>query len=528
MILVTVTQRLGLLRELHRRQKLTTLADASSAWSGLGSALVGLWNNVRLPAGLFSSAIITMYLLCVLVLHVVSSSIMALEPFNQTVTTSVSTKLGWPSSETLLNLSAGVAYNEGGPNWQIIDALVPGVGQLDAYNVQGLYASTVFDTIQLPNSATGTARVNATTIGSTCGLLPGKNVSVGALKSHAQLQWNGVGEATPFLVPWVDQVLFSEQMSNMILTDSHLPGAYKADVVYMLTTGLSSSSSAFLNETFGVSMNWTSNPLGTMMNTSVQVFFAGCSMFSRSGTVDVDVQTNALQGSVPSVSDEVQREWEGLPEGGYDTSANFTWLWKAVLESPLANIGMTNALQQTYTPTILDYYVNEQFGNNLQYPAQEEELMSAMPPPDPKISLELTQLENALATMVAGALWTAGRVSSGYVPETGEAVVSENVLVWRLNINLTPLLFAFSASVIMMLLAIRLVGLRGHDHPVVSSVGILEMMWLCGREAPFGETFDEVEKPTSSNLRAAGMFEVRLSESFDEVSRAERKMEGED
>ncbi|EIW74593.1 hypothetical protein CONPUDRAFT_77881 [Coniophora puteana RWD-64-598 SS2] len=58
-VLVTLTQRLGLLRVLHRRQHVTTLPDASSAWSGLGSALTGLWYNVYAPASILSSIIIT-------------------------------------------------------------------------------------------------------------------------------------------------------------------------------------------------------------------------------------------------------------------------------------------------------------------------------------------------------------------------------------------------------------------------------------------------------------------------------------
>jgi len=60
--LVTLTQRLGLLRALHRRQKLTFIADASTAWSGFGSALIGLRNNFHVLAGFLSTAIITAYL----------------------------------------------------------------------------------------------------------------------------------------------------------------------------------------------------------------------------------------------------------------------------------------------------------------------------------------------------------------------------------------------------------------------------------------------------------------------------------
>ncbi|EIW83654.1 hypothetical protein CONPUDRAFT_70628 [Coniophora puteana RWD-64-598 SS2] len=505
-ILVTMTQRLGLLRTLHRKPKLTTLADASNAWSGIGSALVGLWHNLRMPAGVLSSVVIAVYLACALVLHVVSSSIMSLEPFNQTTTAFVSSRISWPGANA--SLSGIGDSDEGAPDWQTIAALVPGVQRLNAYSTQGLNGTTVYDTLQLPNSATGTAQVNATTVGFKCGLVPKANVSTFAQSTSTALMWNGWIDEVPFVTPWTDQVLFSPQMSGLIAGTS-------VDVMFMTTAGLSSDVS--LNDTYGVSMNYpyvaglvtADNPTGSITNKTIQMFFVGCSMTATHSIVDVDVQTNTLQNSPTGAEDTIDGAWSGLPDDGNYTEATEPgqvipgepvgiipswqtvpgtpteardWLWLALSEAPLSNITITNGNSQSYTVSLIDYYLMQQLGIFIAYSPTTLTDMSVSEPPDPRFSLNVTSFENILATIAASMLWTASQITDGgYVPETGLVEVSQYLLVWRLTINLTP----------------------GRETLMVTSVGMLEMLWLAEREPPLRARFDDVDQPTTDNLRAA-------------------------
>ncbi|EIW83729.1 hypothetical protein CONPUDRAFT_142341 [Coniophora puteana RWD-64-598 SS2] len=142
----------------------------------------------------------------------------------------------------------------------------------------------------------------------------------------------------------------------------------------------------------------------------------------------------------------------------------------------------------------------------------------------PSCSLKLEDFESALARIAAMILWVAAQLSQGgYEPEIGGAnclayLALEFIAPIHLlhpQINLTPILFGLCASVIMLLLAVVLAGARrDKDTLVVSSVGMLEMLWLSNRKPVLRLQLDEVQEPTMDNLRSAGMFQVCLSEDF--------------
>jgi len=522
--LVTLTQRLGLLRALHRRQKLTFIADASTAWSGFGSALIGLRNNFHVLAGFLSTAIITAYLACVMTLHIVSSSIMSLQPFNQTMYPDIPSRMGWPSSfANLSQVTDGPGY-KAVADWQMIAALTPGVGRLDEYSSQGLSGATLYDTMQLPNAALGAALVNATTIGFDCGLVPRANLSTDVQSGRLMPVWNGA--AMPgqknMTIPYVDQVLFSQPMSAMAMV-------YGVDVMYMITTSLSSSD-ASLNKTFGLPMNWTyQNAQGNTTTKAIQTFFAGCFMSTTSGTAAVDVQTNAVQNGtmITGNSDRGQREWGALANWERTPNTTHQWFLLAQTQSPSSNTTITRVDGSTFMPSLVDYYFMQQLG--IDVPDLLEDLLwnQYQDPPNPAFSLSLADFEDMLARTAAGMLWTAGRLTQGgWQPEIGAAAVSQDVLVWRLNINLLPLLFALFASSIMLGLAVCLVGLRGHNDIVVSNVGILETLWLAEREPSLHSKFGGVGEPTVERLRAAGMFDVCLSDEIEGLRGSVRATSG--
>jgi len=211
-ILVTLTQRLGLLRALHRRQSLTTLSDASSAWSGLGSALVSLWNNTHMPAGVVSSTIITAYLGCALVLHVVSSSIMSMAPTGYQTVQNVSAPIwvmrGWP-----VNLSKESAKYF---DWTTLVGATFKHDGMPYLEVPGLDGTTVYDTVDTSEWA-GTIQLNATTVDFKCGLVPSANMTLTTKASTENiLFWNGYASNSSLSVPWINLVTYNEQMTSLI------------------------------------------------------------------------------------------------------------------------------------------------------------------------------------------------------------------------------------------------------------------------------------------------------------------------
>ncbi|KAG2748778.1 hypothetical protein P692DRAFT_20734414, partial [Suillus brevipes Sb2] len=107
----------------------------------------------------------------------------------------------------------------------------------------------------------------------------------------------------------------------------------------------------------------------------------------------------------------------------------------------------------------------------------------------------------------------AGRMGSDGAIQPGEgmALVSENVIALRLNITLLPLLFATSASVIMLGLALHTTRAFGASHSsraFVSNTGVLQFLWLGYYSASVHDALQDVEHPTEDNLRRAGMIDI--------------------
>ncbi|KAG2344928.1 hypothetical protein BDR05DRAFT_961366, partial [Suillus weaverae] len=164
-VLIFLTQRLAISRALIRRLKLTAIHDISGAWAGLGSALSSIWKQAHIPASLWATTAVTTYLVCISVLHVTSSTLLQFQTFNSSMTTGVSTILGWVDVSNSSAVGQTVLY------WGAITAFLPAISQFPGLVSTGLSSNTVYDTLKT-SSVVGHATVNATTIASSCGLLP--------------------------------------------------------------------------------------------------------------------------------------------------------------------------------------------------------------------------------------------------------------------------------------------------------------------------------------------------------------------
>lgn len=160
-----MTQRLAVSRAMMRKQSLTCVHDLSQAWTSIGSAFVGLWQQAKVAASLRTTLAITIYYVCILVLHVSSTTVMQFEVFSISKNNPVQSTLAWPTS------FCNTTYN-----WAELSPIVP-LDQLPSLSTKGLLNSTVYDTPSVDSTSVN-ATVNATTIYANCGLL--SNLSLGS------------------------------------------------------------------------------------------------------------------------------------------------------------------------------------------------------------------------------------------------------------------------------------------------------------------------------------------------------------
>jgi len=115
--------------------------------------------------------------------------------------------------------------------------------------------------------------------------------------------------------------------------------------------------------------------------------------------------------------------------------------------------------------------------------------------------------------------YPAGRIGSsngGVDPGTGRADAIQEIIALRLNVNFLPLLFAASASVIMLGLALYMTRAFGtsHNHAAIPCTGALQLLWLGHHSALVHEVLHDVEHPTDANLRRACMIDVCFSKTI--------------
>ena len=179
LILVFITQRLAVSRAMTRKQSLTSHHDLSQAWTSIGSALFGLWQQAKDTASPCMMLAITTYYLCISVLHVSSTTIMQFEVFSSSKNNTMQSILAWPASfdDTMLSL-----------DWAGLSPIVP-LNQLPSLSTNGLLNSTVYDT-PLVDSTSVNATVNATTIHADCGLL--SNLSKSDSSLYGNVTWGRV------------------------------------------------------------------------------------------------------------------------------------------------------------------------------------------------------------------------------------------------------------------------------------------------------------------------------------------------
>lgn len=195
------------------RQTLTAIHDQQSAWNGLGSALLSLYQQFDIATSVMGVVSITFYLACLSVLHITTPAMLSLEPFNQTIQTNVSTTLGLPAPDMYVISpyhainSWIIAYHSLNDYISLGSQILPFMGRFSQISTIGLHGNTIYDILD-NNHGIGNVTVNSTTFDVSCGILP--NLHVTHVKDYSL--WNITWELES------DHLSFRASISGMFST----------------------------------------------------------------------------------------------------------------------------------------------------------------------------------------------------------------------------------------------------------------------------------------------------------------------
>jgi hypothetical protein len=301
--------------------------------------------------------------------------------------------------------------------------------------------------------------------------------------------------------PWSDQIQILQSTGAVAGGEDFAQAA----VLVMVSTLLEIEPS--VQQEVAVPMVWES----PSTNKSYDVYFMQCSLSTSITTVVIDMQNNALVNPMPVPQPSTQWEemlsWTSTP-------------WSALVGQILTNSGgsgykFQGASGYTSEPSIVDEYIMTLVGLNMS--AQYLQWTTDQPPVS-NFTLSPDKLEAAIAQTVAELTWM-GRMGlaspRGIKPGEGMALANEEVTILRLNITFLPLLFATSASVIMLGLSLHTTRAFHSASPdnqaPISNIGALQLLWLGYNSASVHKALQDVEDPTEANLRRAGMMDICFS-----------------
>ncbi|KAF8552335.1 hypothetical protein OG21DRAFT_151999 [Imleria badia] len=498
-VLVFMTQHLAVCQALASRHDLTSVHDTSCSWMGIGSAVIGLSQQRKIAVSLWMTLCIMVYFACISILHISSSAIMEFQTFDGTMTNLIQSPLAWPNS------SVGLPDL----NWTNIIPLVSVVEKIPNLSTKGLFSNTIYDTPSVtPESLYAT--VNATTINAQCGLVPNPPLLLNTTL-------NNVTTTSLSQPMWNNTIMFMDSETPMMAEncsflecDSHL--------FFLVSTTMDVDATSLASgSSIGVEVNClsdvpdVSSGSSPCNNSLMMVYLISCSLNATTVLDTLDLQNNLLTGLHPTnMSAPMQSQEWTLWSSGANISELNKGISTAMASAPPANCPFNSSSEFWITCsslTNLDVYIMEEVGIN----ATNSALTTASGTP-PAVTLDRYQFENAVSQIAAQLIWLAGHMNAGFQPAYGTSEVTDTIVQLQLNINIIPLSFATGASVALFLLLFYLVGVTSPRSVAVSSLGVLETLWLESHSQRIHERMVEVDDPSLDNLRRVGMFKVCLAD----------------
>ncbi|KAF9467096.1 hypothetical protein BDZ94DRAFT_1305592 [Collybia nuda] len=514
-LLVYLTQQLSLRRNLSAKQTLTATHDNSTAWTGLGSALASLWSQTTIPASVGAVTAITLYLICTATLKVSTPSWFTVVSFQTNITTCIQTDIGSP-------------FFTFPDDWSFAakSSALPYISQLPTTSLLG---NTLFDVLS-DNNGTGAVTVNTTTFNVICGELPW-------VGERAQVYPNDTVK--------LDQIAKDNDDVRWVLsvpvpnTEGGLFDDYVGYLSTMAPNTLQIISFPYLarNENYALGgpniIIISSTPIRDSTGSGKSVFplevpmsiasplhklqAIGCTLSITNQTGFVDSQSKKLLIPPVRKTESTWLPWKPLKDTG-------SWLinaWPEILTTGLPSSRATTG--EVY----LQYYDLSGFVPPFLSVTEAAIMVDVGYLPKNQSSMEdidhnpilvrLHDLENALENVTAALFWSASHLGESELEKpqnrTGAAIIQQPIFASHLKLNGLPIITGLCTSIILLLLAIRLVGIKEHDlKPPVERVGMLHMFWLSGIGSVAQERIARVEEPTTQSLREAGMFKMRISD----------------
>ncbi|KAJ7614516.1 hypothetical protein FB45DRAFT_255097 [Roridomyces roridus] len=476
-LLVFVTQSLTLRQDLHTRQLLTATHDNAVAWSGLGSAVVRLWQQRVIPASTMGVLSALTYLAGVSALHTAFPGVAAPQSLFVSQSLPISTQglptfdfSGVDENDRRSVLTAAGQY--AGDSLAFLPFLTPS-------NALGLYEATLYDVLG-PNAGTGPVRVNATSFNISCGYIPDTafnstthSINVGGTDHFLDIPDKGV-IATVELTPHKEQ--------HVIVA---APITFPSPALFYTSIPVldSKNNTAPWFQPFNFSAQ------------TVQVF--RCSLGLVEQTVFVDSQSHNLTSFALEIPLEKKTStW--LPFSGQLNN-----LSTAAFSH--GQSGFLDIWEAWYTamPQMELYPFNTTW----------------------RQAVYLHEVENQLAKIVASMFWILGHVpplsshtSSAQLLNfnvsllAGQATGSRSVIQDRLDLNVISIVECLVSSLILLVLSLRFSRLRQREACAtkIDRLDVLQSIWLYRDHPELAANLEQVQVPRDVNLRRAGMLRVQL------------------
>ncbi|KAJ7306655.1 hypothetical protein DFH08DRAFT_975911 [Mycena albidolilacea] len=544
-LLVFVSQTLSMRRSVKVDQTLTATHDTAAAWTGIGSAISCLWNQRIIPASLGGVLLIFMYLGSILALHITTPALFSVETFNTTRPDQVGTQglpaYSWPSdpspdvndSSPLENALKKLTHNAQ-------DSLVFFPPVVKSAAAPGLSGGTLHDVLDA-NTATGNVTVNATGFNINCGY-----VNDVTQRSFGEDMWE-------FRVGKGNTSVSYSMVSTPRGIISNAGSSFVQSVVLSSTIPIIDS-----DNKLGASIK-LSPPMKTSV-AAIQLLRCSQSLVNQKAVLD------SQSGRIITVEPDIRKTasfWAPYP-GPFDGPTDDDH-FPLSMNSMGGNLFLEAwALWYKWLP-FFEIDTDGNFGVLApilgaadMYLVQNLTLFPTdSGPPRPNVTLH--ELENALSVIVASMFWTwkcnlpALHVVSLFVyllvsrkppvaPESinisavngsfmrypdsnqsipgpflldGVAEVASAFPHGRLDLSIIAITAGLAASILLLLLSLPHSLLPGgptnDDEDIqIDGTGILHAIWLYRNHPELETLLEQVEKPTTDNLRSAGAVQYRL------------------
>ncbi|KAF8123880.1 hypothetical protein EV363DRAFT_1271852 [Boletus edulis] len=483
-VLVLIVQRLAIYVAMAKQQKLTTIHDVHSAWNSIGAAIHTLWQQTKIMSSPSTILLVLAYLSCISGLHIISSSVIQFEAFNNTIVNVVPSTLAWPYS--LVNLTS--------IDWASVSPLTALWPLLSS--AKGLNGSVLYD-VPISNDPYVEAAVNTTSISADCGLL--SNSLVGKWNSTQLIYFvnvTGVGEVA-LNVPGPNMVtFFDSELLTCSLCNNYIFFQISTNVDLGNLTGQVIQLDVDVPIRTSDDFNAPSNT--TVPNTS---FFVACTLTTTNAIQNLSMQN----GPIISNKESTPEPWKIWSPGSTTELTQMLNTAQQGLHSlPLACLKTQSSPsgEQCDYMSVVDLYLNKLVGIPwVLGSATTAEML-------PSIVLGSKQLEDSIAQIAAELIWLASTFATGEGIQQieGKSPITNLVLELRLNVNMTPtILGLFTSFILFVIMAWMLHG----PYPKVSKRGItspsiLELMWISAHSTTFQGFMTRINTSIPDQLRIEG------------------------